>query len=98
MASWTEGSWVSRSLESVPQFVLSGLRRGTQGFYSHPSSALPTVSKSGVTARGPRTELIAQASGMACSSHSPVSAVWPESLILPKNILIKLQAQSWGVR
>lgn len=82
----------------MPQFVLSGLRGGTQGFYSHPSSELPTVSKSGVAARGPRrTELIAQASGMACSSHSPVS-VWPESLILPKKILIKLQAQSWGVR
>lgn len=70
---------VSRSLESVPQFVFPGLGKGMQSFYPPPTLALSTVSKSGVSAKEPkRAELIVQASGMACSSCSSASAVLPE--------------------
>ena len=88
-----ERSWVFRSLESEPQFVLSGLRREMQNIYPLPTSALPTVSLSGLPVRGlGRSELTAQASGMACSSCILDSAVLTKSLNCSKKTWITYQA------
>lgn len=48
MSKWLPGEEsVSRSLEFVPQFIVSGMRRGIQSFHPLPTSVLPTVSHLG---------------------------------------------------
>ena len=70
-----------------------------QNFYPLPTSALPIVSQSGVPVRGlGRSELTAQASGMAYSSCILDSAVLTKSLNHSKKTWITYQAQCCRVR